>query len=286
AGKAIIETAKRSNKIVAAAEQCFRSVLARTVRWIFRESKLIGEPRLFYAQQVAWHPPAPPERAPRWHWRIDRFLSGGGILIDSGVHFIHTMRTFFGEVESVYAQVKQLCKRPHRKDDQIVEDAREDTWMAILNFASGVVGFWSFSMSAPGHPFTHVVYYGTEGALIDSGDIFHGPFRGAYIHRADGRVRRISDLQHEFIASLSEDDKQRLFPHGLTDTFALECYDFLHAVQTGCEPEVPAEDGMRDQAVALALYESSITGEAVKVQDVLDGKLERYQQDINEYWGL
>ncbi|MFA4043302.1 MAG: hypothetical protein HZRFUVUK_000067 [Candidatus Fervidibacterota bacterium] len=286
AAKVIVEASKRFNKIAAIAEQCFRSLPARTAKWVIHECKLIGEPRLFYAQQVSWNPPPSEQNAPRWHWRVDRYLGGGGLVFDSGVHYIHTLRTLFGEVESVYAQVKQLQKRPHNKDGQIVYDFREDTWMAVLNFASGVVGFWSYTSAAPGHQFTHVVYYGTEGALIDSGDAFHGPFSGAMIHRVDGRVRRLSELQGEFLESLSTEQRKRLFPHNITDPFAIECYDFLDAIRSGRTPEVTAEDGMVDEAVAMAIYESATIGSQVKVKDVLDGKVETYQSDINAHWRL
>jgi predicted dehydrogenase len=158
--------------------------------------------------------------------------------------------------------------------------------MAVLNFASGVVGFWSYTSAAPGHQFTHVVYYGTEGALIDSGDAFHGPFSGALIHRMDGRVRRLSELQGEFLESLSAEQRKRLFPHNITDPFAIECYDFLDAIRSGRTPEVTAEDGMVDEAVAMAIYESATIGSQVKVKDVLDGKVETYQSDINAHWRL
>lgn len=286
AAKAIIEAANRLNRIAAIAEQSFRSLPARTAKWIICDLKLIGEPRLFYAQQISWSQPAPDRMAPKWHWRVDRYLGGGGLVFDSGVHFIHTMRTLFGEIESVYAQVKQLHKHPYNRDGEIVHDFREDTWMAIINFSSGVNGFWSYTSAVPGHQFTHVVYYGTEGALIDSGDAFHGPFSGAFIHRADGRVRKLSELQNEFLQSLGGEERQNLFPYGSTDPFTIECYDFLDAIRSGRQPEVTAEDGMRDEAVSIAIYESAATGNAVKVQDVIDGKVEVYQADINEHWGL
>lgn len=286
AAKVVVEASKRLGKIAATAEQCFRSLPARTAKWAICELGLIGEPRLFYAQQISWSPPAAEWNAPKWHWRVDRYLGGGGLVFDSGVHFVHTMRVLFGEVESVYAQVKQLQKRPHNKDGQIVYDFREDTWMAILNFSSGVRGFWSYTSAAPAHQFTHVVYYGSEGALIDSGDAFHGPFSGALVHRADGRVRRLSELQNEFLQSLDEEKRQRLFPYGITEPFTIECYDFLDAIRSGRQPEVSAEDGLKDEAVSIAIYESAATGNAIKVQDVINGNVECYQADINAHWGL
>ncbi len=282
----ILEAAKRAGKWVATAENVRRGVSQRTAWWLFNESKWIGDPTLFYAIQVGYNPPPPPGHEPAWHWRVDRFLSGGGLVMDSGAHFCDTIRYLFGEVRQVHAVVKQLIPRPHRKGDEIVMDDREDTWMAVLEFESGLTGFWSYTTAAPAHRFTHVVYYATEGALVDTGDAFHGPFSGAMVQHLNGRVRRLNDLAQDFRAAVGEERWQRLFPHGFTDGFTLECYDFLDAIQHNRPPEVTGEDGLRAKAIAIAIYEAATTGQTVRVADVLDGKVEVYQKPINERWGL
>ncbi len=286
ATKAILEAAKRAGKFAATAENIRRGVPQRTARWLFNQSKLIGEPTLFYVIQVSYSPPPQPEREPEWHWRVDRALSGGGIGLDSGVHFCDTIRYLFGEVKQVHAVVKQLVPRFFRKGKDLVPDEREDTWMAILEFERGITGFWSYSTAAPMHRFTHVVYYATDGALVDTGDAFHGPVSSALMQHSSGRVRRLGDLAQDFRAAIGEEEWQRLFPHGFTETFTLECYDFLDAVQNNRPPEVTAEDGLKAKAIALAIYEAATKGQTVQVQDVLNGEVEAYQRPINERWGL
>ena len=138
-----------------------------------------------------------------WHWRTEKALGGGGMVMDSGAHYCDTLRYLFGDVDSVYARVERLEERPHRKGNQPVPDEREDTWIATINFASGLTGVWSWSTSAPGHSFTHVVYYGTEGCLLDHGDVFHGPFSSAEVVLKDGSKRPMTELQEEYLASLS-----------------------------------------------------------------------------------
>src|SRR5947209_18655851 len=108
------------------------------------------------------------------------------MVMDSGAHYCDTLRYLFGDVESVYARVERLEERPHRKGDAAVLDEREDTWIATINFASGMTGVWSWSTSAPGQGFTHVVYYGSEGSLVDHRDVFHGPFSDADVVLKDG----------------------------------------------------------------------------------------------------
>jgi predicted dehydrogenase len=208
------------------------------------------------------------------------------LVLDSGAHFCDTMRYLFGEVKQVHAVVKQLIPRFFRKGDELVADDREDTWMAILEFERGVTGFWSYSTAAPMHRFTHVVYYATEGALIDTGDAFHGPWGSAFVQHVSGRIRRLNDLAQDFRATIGEEAWQRLFPHGFTDGFTLECYDFVDAVQNNRPPEVTAEDGLKAKAIAIAIYEAAATGKTVRVADVLNGEVEVYQRPINERWNL
>src|SRR5439155_8110538 len=128
-------------------------------------------------------------------------------------------------------RVERLEERPHRKGNASVWDEREDTWIATINFASGLTGVWSCSTSAPGHSFTQVVYYGTEGCLLDHGDVFHGPFANAEVILKDGRRFPMVQLQGQFLASLSDEQRERLFPHGWTEGVTLEVYDFMRAIR-------------------------------------------------------
>ncbi len=50
--------------------------------------------------------------------------------------------------------------------------------------------------------------------------------------------------------------------------------------------EVTAEVGLKAKAIAFAIYESSQSGQVVKVSDVLDGRVDTYQRWLNEKWGI
>jgi len=279
----IIEAARRSGKFAATAENVRRGPFQRAAHWAINEQKLIGEPRLFFAQHASYHRPTEP---PAWHWRTDFYLGGGGMVMDSGAHFCDTIRYLFGDVERVYAQVRQWEEHPHRKNGELVHDAREDSWVAVINFKSGLIGTWSWTFVAPGHSFTNVVYYGSEGALVDSGDVFHGPFGGAEWRLKDGTVKTMAEVQAEFMASLSDADRERLFPHGFDNGVVLEVYDFVRAIADGRPPEIDAETGLKAKAIAEAIFESSHCNQAVLLEEVLNGTVEAFQKPINEKWGL
>jgi UDP-N-acetyl-2-amino-2-deoxyglucuronate dehydrogenase len=283
ASRAILAAAERNGKIAATAENVRRGISQRTAHWLIHDRGLIGRPRLFFAQHAGWQEPKA-ER--RWHWRTETLLGGGGMVMDSGAHYCDTLRYLFGDLESAFARVTRLEERPHRKDDRMVPDEREDTWVATLQFESGLTGVWSWTTAAPGHEFTKVVYYGSEGCLLDHGDVFHGPFSSAEVIGKDGVARPMTALQDEFLASLSDAERNHLFPHGWTDGVVLECYDFLGAIAEKRSPEVDGTTGLRAKAIAETIYESSAAGQLVRYADVLDGKIDAYQRPINEHWGL
>ncbi|MDP6038857.1 MAG: Gfo/Idh/MocA family oxidoreductase [Candidatus Latescibacteria bacterium] len=283
ATKKIIAAAERYKKIAANAEQCRRSVGQRTIHWAFH-SGLLGDPRLWYAIRSSWDDPS---NHSNWHWRVDRKLGGCGMVMDSGAHWVDTMRYWFGEVESVYARVEQIEQRSLKKGDRLVKDAREDFWTSIFNFNNGVVGTWSWTISAPGKGFTQLNLTGSKGTIIDS-DIFHpsaSQARGE-AQLLDGTTYSMPKLQSMFLDTLSQRKKNQLFPYGLTDGMALELWDFIDALSIGRDVEIDAEEGLKSKAVSEAIYESGKTGQVVKVRDVVSGKINAYQRDVDRMWKL
>ncbi len=66
----------------------------------------------------------------------------------------------------------------------------------------------------------------------------------------------------------------------------LEVYDFLMAVRDRRRPELDGADGLKAQIIPIAFFESSTCGQAVKVDDVLSGSVDAYQQEINDKWEI
>ena len=50
--------------------------------------------------------------------------------------------------------------------------------------------------------------------------------------------------------------------------------------------EIDVEEGLRSKAVSEAVYESGKCGQVVKVADVLKGKVDAYQRDVDRAWKL
>ncbi len=283
ASHAIISAAKANNKIAATAENIRRMPSRRTAEWLMNDKQMLGDLRMFSAQHASYRAPNPESD---WHWRLDLTLGGGGMVMDSGAHYCDTLRYLFGDPSTVYARVGQFEDLRVTKDGEIVKNEQEDTWVATINFKSGVIGLWTCTWAAVGHDFHHVVYYGSEGCLLDKGDIFHGPFDGAEVILKDGTRHSMKDLMDAYRASLSEEEKARLFPHNFADGVVLECYDFVDAIENNRPPELDAEVGLRAKSICEAIYESNACGQAVDYEEVVAGNIEVYQKPINERWSL
>jgi predicted dehydrogenase len=116
------------------------------------------------------------------------------------------------------------------------------------------------------------VVYGSRGCL-----------KGSTLVLDDGSRR---DALEVFQSDADAATRERFFPFGLTDPFALAWLDLLHAIERGADPEASGEEGLLDLAAGFAIAESSVQGCEVRLQDVLDGAVNTYQADIDRHYGL
>ena len=108
AARRILDAATRSRSLLAVAEQYRRSPEERARNWAVRSGR-IGRPRTFYWQDVS-------ESLGKWGWRSFRQHSGGGWVLDGGVHFADLFRYHLGlQPREVYAVTRQF--EPFRYDD-------------------------------------------------------------------------------------------------------------------------------------------------------------------------
>jgi predicted dehydrogenase len=274
AGRRMLDAAARAGKILAVAEQARRGPAARALRWAIDTARLIGEPRLLFAQHVGFSL----EVIAGTPWRHDRLRAGGGWVLDGEVHYVDLLRYVFGEVAEVYARLHQFEPARYLDPDRRtgpVPSTVEDTALALLTFERGVLGTFTWTHAAPGQGFRHRRYYGSEGSLDGEG-----------LARRDGTTRTRDELRQDFLDSLAAAERERLFPLGITDDVSLELYDFLTAVRDARPPEIDGLEALRDVAVCLAIYESSLAARPVRVEDVLQGRVDAYQRPIDDHWAI
>lgn len=286
AGRRIIDAGEKHGRIVATAENIRRALGMRTARWAIHDRGILGKPLMFFVQSAGYSTFGE-TISPAMRWRLRRAESGGFYAIDSGAHFLDGIRYLFGDVARVYA--KTLTLDPVKVDDgaggSFMSDV-EDTFTAVLEFESGMIGTWSFSRALPGERFQRVLYYGSNGSIEDQADVFHGFQNDSTFTFRDGSKRTLRDYEREYLLTIDGETRRRYFPYGITSTVAIECYDFLQAVRTRAKPEVDGWEGLKAKAIGEAMYESSASGAAVLVKDVIDGAVDAYQRPIDEGIGL
>lgn len=273
AGKKIVDAAKSKNLVLSVAENYRRALHHRAINWAIRQGR-IGEPKQVYWVDVF-------ERLWYWGWRDHLEFAGGGWTLDGGVHFADLMRYHVGEVIEVSAQIANFNPtRFHKVNDhqETVTATIEDTTQALLRFENGALGVWVEAITAPAKQIGTRIIYGTEGAIDLNA--------GLFLRNRDNPVQ-FAQLQEEFMASLSDSDRERLFPLGIMDDIAQEVHEFIIAcLDNNPQVEIDGEEGYKSQAVCVAIYEAATLKQTISVADVMALKVEAYQRPLNERWQI
>ena len=289
ASRLMAEKADETGLVLSTAVPYRRLRGQRQARWILNESGLIGRPLSFFHHHA--RPPRPVDPSvplrPAVVWRMDRLMSGGGMAMDSGFHYCDGMRHLLGEVDTIYAEARELSSG----QPVPLSETREDAIFCVFTFKSGAVGTWSWSLASPGEPLQELTFYGSQGSLRDTTDsayaVFHLFFEQGVVTRSDGATRTLAELKSAYCEALSDDELEHWYPRGLDDGFGFEIWEFIEAARGDRDGvEVDGWEGLRSLAVCEAIYESALTGQVVAVDDIVSGAKGTYQAPIDAHWGL
>lgn len=292
AGRRMLETAARTGRILAVAEQVRRWPGPRALAWAAQGGPL-GRPlaaTIVHAGGSRRDPGASARGGPM-PWRLDRLQSGGGVIIDVGVHMADMLLACFGPIRRVTAQAGCLDPRPF-------EDGRspsvEDIAGILLEFESGMTATWTQAGVLAGEPLHRNAYFGSGGSVLAEGYYPEAPRFTA----AD----RSSELDAPalvgaYLQALAPAERERVFPAwvcpdpvefiGRDIGVQLELADFLDAVRSRRGPEVAGAEGFAAQAVAAAVLESAEAGgQPLVVAEVAAGEVSLYQDGIDTALGL
>ena len=169
-------------------------------------------------------------------WRYDPAVTGGGQLLDSGIHSLALMMKIGGPIRSV------SCRTTRFRE----ELGGEDTAALSVRFAGGHLGTL-FSTQAAGTwvPQPGLTAYGTEGALT-----LGGPLGALVLHRPDLPDRREVLMEHR------------------RDGFAAMIGRYLDTVLDRAPSPAPGEAGRDSLRVVLTAYEAARLGREVEVDEV------------------
>ncbi|NSW91286.1 MAG: Gfo/Idh/MocA family oxidoreductase [Firmicutes bacterium] len=276
AAKKIVETANTAGVVLGVAETARHWTSARLTRWAV-ESNIIGQPQTAIGINIGgyWSPDKIVANTP---WRHNKLTAGAGASLDVFVHDFHKLRYAFGDIEEVYAVVKSLEPTRIQRDGNgsiinKIESNTDDTVWCIVKFKNGAVGQLLFSWAGRGaETYLPSTFYGTKGCI-----------KGDMLYTNEGECKNIKDY---FFTNASMEIRERFYPKGIVDCFALEALDFISSVREAKKPETSGEEGLLDIASAYALIESSRTGKPVKLDEVISMKLSGYEEELNNYYKI
>lgn len=172
-------------------------------------------------------------------WRLKKALAGGGCMPDVGVYCLNAVR--FLSNEEPY-EVQASIVQP--KDDPRFAEV-EASCQVIARFPSGLTAVFNSAYNA--HKSQFLRLEGTEAwAELNPAFAYHG-IKMKYAQYREGMEQAVEPQLEE------------------KDQFALEMDHFALCVQQGLRPHTPGEEGLQDQRITDAIYESAGTGRAVKV---------------------
>ena len=177
-------------------------------------------------------------------WRLKKAMAGGGSMPDVGVYCLNAARFLSGEEPyEVLASVSQP------KDDPRFMEV-EASCQVIAKFPSGFTATFNSAYNAHKSQFLRIE--GTD-AFAELNPAFAYSGIKMKFTKFDGAVEGGMEIAHE--PSLEPKDQ-----------FAAEMDHFSLCVQKGLSPHTPGEEGLQDQKITDAVYESARTGRAQKVE--------------------
>jgi len=205
----------------------------------------LGKPVMARAQLSCWYPSIPGA------WRQNAAKGGGGSLIDMGCHCIDLLEYIMGsrvrEVSCFTGRVVQAYPV-------------EDTAVMTVRFANGAIGIVDACFSIPDNSSQNILeIYGSKGSIIAKGTIGQGPGgeATAYLETAakgyDARQARTTSKTQTITAA----------PF---NTYRAQVESFSAAILAKTEPPIPGGDGLWNQKLMLAAYESARRKKVIAVK--------------------
>jgi UDP-N-acetyl-2-amino-2-deoxyglucuronate dehydrogenase len=195
-------------------------------------------------------------------WRGTWELDGGGVLINQAIHSIDLLQWLMGPVVEVTAYTGLIA---HERIEV------EDTAVAILKFENDALGTIVATTAAYPGLTARIAVHGDRGsAIVDDDELtyFHvaGEGQEGDAYGAGGGENQAEQVmeQHSGATSVSGAGAD---PGSLSMAHRDQIQEFIEAVREGREPLVNLEEGRKPLAIIRGIYESSRTGEPVRIEE-------------------
>jgi predicted dehydrogenase len=226
----IIDAVKKSGVRFFVAE-CYRFYPSAVKARELIDEGIIGKPFLIHVNSLQFFTPS--------GWRRDKEKTGGGVLIDRGIHFVNYLRLVGGKINTVFATFNH---------DTILAMEGEDTATIQVKYENGATGqlvvSWGMRMFTP---FPWLAVYGSEGTMFDMGDGFFVFSAIDPKYNDNGKPVRLFDTMREAY------------------TIPAEMQHFVDRMRDGKEFDVTGEEARADLEIVEIATRSAKTGVAINI---------------------
>lgn len=213
--------------------ECYRFYPSAVKAKELMDNGVIGKPFLIQVNSLQFHTPS--------GWRRDKEKTGGGVLIDRGIHFVNYFRLLGGKVKTLFATFNH---------DTINAMEGEDTATIQAMFENGATGqlvvSWGMRMLTP---FAWMAVYGSEGTMLDMGDGFYVFSTTDPQYNDNGKPVRLFDTMLE----------RYIIP--------AEMQHFVDRMRDGKEFAVTGEEARADIEIVELATKSAETGKAIDLSN-------------------
>jgi predicted dehydrogenase len=211
----------------------------------------IGAPQLFQAfqQNGQFLDPAAP-----FHWKMDSARSGGGAIVEYGIHTLDLARWIMGDIACVSAAARTwIPERPRAEGSGFARVDVDDSTGWLMEFASGALGVCHAGWATVGRPpGLELRVFGSQGAArcVLSDDLPNA--EGLWLAGSDGHFG-LTEVPERFLVNVQREG------HWWFRWPARLIHGFVEEIKTNSPAGPTFADGLRAQealeAVQLAVAE-------------------------------
>ena len=232
------QAACKENGVLAAAGFMMRyHSLHRKMREIVTSGKL-GQVVSCRAQMNCWYPDIP------GNWRQQKAQSGGGSLMDMGIHCIDLLEYI---LDSKCQSVMAMC------DTKTFSYDIEDSANVLLKLQNGAVAYVDSNFNIPDDAVTcRMEIMGTKGSIIAEntiGQVECGTLTCRFIDQGD----------YNALQNRTETQVETYLPEE-GNMYTKELDSFCASIRSGAPVTIPISDAVHVQRVVEAAYQSSQEG--------------------------
>lgn len=240
-GKELIALCKEKNVLIGTGFMIRFNAYHQEMKKLIAEGKL-GKIVSCRAQMTCWYPDIPGA------WRQQFATSGGGSMMDMGVHCLDLIQYIVGS---------KAKKVTGFTDTKVFNYEVEDSASVVVQLENGANAYVDAYFNIPDAAAKGILeIYGTKGSIIAEGTI--GQVEGGKVNIV------ISDDSLGYDAQQNRVDVKPVDLNvELGNLYTKEIESFSNSVLTGAPLEVPAEDGIQVQNVVEKSYEASKTGRII-----------------------